>query len=67
MFGCKYNVMNFGFCDLFISNDSNLNTQSLSNLGDCYILLNGFKKESEDVKKYIAGSYFLKIIEVCSI
>ena len=64
MFGCKYNVMDFGFCDLFISNDSNLNTQSSSNLGDSYKLPNGFKKESEDAKKYLAGSYFFKIIEL---
>ena len=64
MFGCKLDIMGFGYCDLNISNDCNLNNNSFSILGYSYELPNELSKESEEANTYLAGSHEFKIIEL---
>ena len=45
-----------GGCDLYISNDCNINTGSASNLGHSYELPNGYTYGSTEAKNYLAGS-----------
>ena len=52
----------FGDKDIEICNDSNINTNSLSNFGNCYKLPNGLSWNTEEAKNYLAGSYYFKVI-----
>ncbi|CDW73378.1 tldc domain-containing protein [Stylonychia lemnae] len=59
-----YSIVFGGGCDIYISNDCNINQSSNSNLGHTYMAPQGFKKDDQFCKDYLAGSYNFKVIEI---
>ena len=49
--------------DIYISDKSNLNAYSSSNLGNCFIHPN-YAVESTEAKSYLAGSFNFKVVEI---
>jgi len=63
MYGNKDKMVTFGGgFDLCISSDSHLENNSHSNLGYSYQLPNNILKGSDDARKYLAGSFYFKIV-----
>jgi hypothetical protein len=52
-----------GGCDICIANNSNVNTQSLSNFGHSFTL-NGYVYDTEEAKSFLAGSLYFQVSEI---
>ena len=53
-----------GWSDLGISNDSNINQFSFSNLGKSYELPDGLQSNTNEARNYLAGSYEFRVLEI---
>jgi hypothetical protein len=53
-----------GGCDLYISNDCNINTDSYSYLGYSYEAPNGYAWYSNEANNYLAGSHEFSVLEM---
>jgi hypothetical protein len=50
--------------DLYISDNCNLNSDSVADLGACYTLPVGMKAKSEAAQSFLAGTQNFKIVEL---
>ena len=56
--GGKYDGPVFGYNDICIKNNSNINNNSWSRLGYSYELPFGINQSSEEAKNYLSGSEY---------
>jgi hypothetical protein len=63
VFGGNVLINNLIKSDIYISDNSNLNADSSSNLGNCYTHPN-YAVESTEAKSFLAGSFNFKVSEI---
>ncbi|KXJ15217.1 Sushi, von Willebrand factor type A, EGF and pentraxin domain-containing protein 1 [Exaiptasia diaphana] len=50
--------------DIYISNNAGSNTNSYTNLGNCYVLIKGYTYGSTKARNLLAGSYYFQPDEI---